>query len=496
MTRSRTAASSKVVRITSEFEMLRNFDPLSTFAKYRSEGADTESYLLESLAGPTSDARLSMIGFAPLFSVELRGRQVTFQGSEEVISVVMDRCAENGFITPARHVVSLSSSEHIWPLLRTIECVFDLSVLPYQSWKTFGWFGYLGYDIAGSIEKLPRIISDGPDHPDLRLTVFQGELALNHSSGSATLRWFRPLGSAASAVDSRLQWMKQSISPWTVSTSPVSVPPPNEIISTIDREQYEEKVRAALEHIYAGDIYQVQLGHEVRIRSQADPFDVYQRLRSRNPSPYMYFASVGDTTLIGASPELFVRCEQAKVTMRPIAGTKTAGSDRSDFVNDEKEVAEHVMLVDLCRNDLSRVIEANSLEVENLFSVEDYSHVCHLVSTVSGRRRASADKYEIVASGFPAGTMTGAPKIRAMEIIEDLEVSRRGLYAGAVGKISFQGEINLALCIRSAFLKDGIYSLRASAGVVADSTPEGEWEETWNKMAACYWALTGSEVHE
>ena len=490
-----TLSKRHALAMTSEFSIIEGFDPLSVFSAYRATVDDTDSYLLESVSGPEVDARASVIGFAPLFSLEMNGCQVAVSGEGSVVERVLQSCERGGFSYDGQ-LIHLDRTSDIWPLLRSMESAFDLSMLTVESWEAFGWFGYLGYDIAGSIEELPRHISDSPGHPDLRLAIFQGEVVLDHGSGAATLRWFRPVGYSSGKRDERMQAMRQALTQFTNTPHrrAGSVPEPVNITTTVSQDAYENQVRTALEYIARGDIYQVQLGQEVRVQSDAEPLEVYRRLRERNPSPYMYFASVGDTTLIGASPELFVRNERTKVTMRPIAGTKPAGFSRSDFLSDEKELAEHIMLVDLCRNDLSRIIETNSLQVESLLNVEAYSHVAHLVSTVSGRARPDTDKYDIIASGFPAGTMTGAPKIRAMEIIEELESSRRGLYAGAVGRISFSGEVNLALCIRSVFLSDGTYSLRASAGVVADSTPTGEYEETWQKMAACLWAVTGREV--
>jgi anthranilate synthase component 1 len=241
----------------------------------------------------------------------------------------------------------------------------------------------------------------------------------------------------------------------------------------------------------------VQIGHELAIRSTADPLTVYRRLRERNPSPYMYLATLAGQRVIGASPELFVRIEDRTVTMRPIAGTVPRGGHADletshRLLADPKEVAEHIMLVDLCRNDIGRIARRDTLHVSDQLAVERYSHVLHLVSTVHGR--AEKDAYDTIAALFPAGTMTGTPKIRAMEIIESVERSRRGLYAGALGLIDVGGYTNLALCIRTLFHHGGVYRTRASAGIVADSAPGAEWTETLAKMSATHWAVTGKEL--
>jgi anthranilate synthase component 1 len=275
---------------------------------------------------------------------------------------------------------------------------------------------------------------------------------------------------------------------------------PRSMTDSCTSVEFINAAQACLEHISAGDIYQIQLGHELRITSDADPFDVYRRLRIINPSPYMSFAPIGSGTVIGASPELFVRKHGAKVTMRPIAGTKRRTGDPEQdalnwqyLVNDEKERAEHIMLIDLCRNDIGRVCVAGTLNVDEQMIVEQYSHVFHLVSNVQADLSPEFDIFDLIRATFPAGTMTGAPKVRAMELIESFETSRRGLYAGALGMISLNGDAVLSLTIRTAVHDDGVYSIRASAGVVADSTPEAEWQETLHKLAAGYIAITGED---
>jgi anthranilate/para-aminobenzoate synthase component I len=243
------------------------------------------------------------------------------------------------------------------------------------------------------------------------------------------------------------------------------------------------------------------LGHELVIDSEADELIVYQRLRQRNPSPYMSFVDLGDMALISASPELFLRIAGDDMVMRPIAGTAPrTGVPAVDELRvqelcaDAKEIAEHVMLIDLCRNDLGRVAQIGTVEVDEYMVVENFSHVFHLVSNVIAKKAEQFDAYDVIQATFPAGTMTGAPKVRAMEIIESLETSRRGGYAGAFGLLDFGGFVNTGLTIRSIFHSAAGYHLRASGGVVADSTPAGEWRETLAKLSATYWAVTNREL--
>ncbi|HET6858195.1 MAG TPA: anthranilate synthase component I family protein, partial [Streptomyces sp.] len=264
-----------------------------------------------------------------------------------------------------------------------------------------------------------------------------------------------------------------------------------------------------LEHIRVGDIYQIQIGHRIEVETALTPVDVYRRLRRRNPSPHMYLLPRAGLTpggdhggaLIGASPELFFRVVGDEIVMRPIAGTARRSPDESEneqrvkeLRESTKEQAEHIMLVDLCRNDIGRVSRPSTQPVDRLMAVESFSHVFHLVSTVTGTLEEDVDTWQAVRATFPAGTMTGAPKMRAMEIIDGLEREARGNYAGAVGLVDVRGWSELALCIRTVEYDGSRYTTQSSAGLVAQSQPESEWLETLVKMGAAYWALTGEEL--
>jgi anthranilate synthase component 1 len=292
-----------------------------------------------------------------------------------------------------------------------------------------------------------------------------------------------------------------SAQPISKQVDPVQVPTPSSIVDDVSPEEYIRRAELCLEHIRVGDIYQVQLGHEMTITTAADDISVYRRLRWRNPSPYMSVIPLAGRVILGASPELFIRFEDGLATMRPIAGTARRGSDEDSnaiaverLLSDPKERAEHIMLVDLTRNDLGRVAVPMTVEVVDLMIIEAYSHMYHIVSNVTSLIVDGKDVYDVIKACFPAGTMTGAPKVRAMEIIESLVSSRRGLYAGSFGLIGFSGWSVLGLAIRMVVRSDDRYVLRASAGIVADSDPAKEWNETLTKLGATYWAVVGKEI--
>ncbi len=266
--------------------------------------------------------------------------------------------------------------------------------------------------------------------------------------------------------------------------------------SNMSRAQYLEVVERAKEYIRAGDILQVVPSQRLNSGITSPPFDIYRALRSINPSPYMYYLKLGELTLIGSSPEVLVRLEEDQIEVRPIAGTRPRGLTEAEdkhlegeLLNDEKERAEHLMLVDLGRNDVGRVALVGSVKVTEFMVVERYSHVMHLVSNVRGKLQAGKDAFDVLAACFPAGTVSGAPKIRAMEIIDQLEPTRRGPYAGAVGYFGFSGNMDTCITIRTIVVKDGIAYVQAGGGVVADSIPELEYQETLNKARALMRAI-------
>ena len=261
--------------------------------------------------------------------------------------------------------------------------------------------------------------------------------------------------------------------------------------SEFGAERYQDAVARSREYIAAGDIMQVVISQRMRRPFSAPPLSLYRALRSVNPSPYMFYYDFGDFHVVGASPEILVRKEGSNITLRPIAGTRPRGATREadealgkELLADPKEIAEHVMLLDLGRNDVGRVAKTGSVQVSDRMIIERYSHVMHIVSNVEGTLKPGLTSIDVLRAAFPAGTVSGAPKVRAMEIIDELEPSRRGIYSGAVGYISFQDDMDTAIALRTAVLKDGVLYAQAGGGIVHDSSPEGEWQETLNKLRA------------
>ncbi|WP_225821739.1 anthranilate synthase component I family protein [Streptomyces naphthomycinicus] len=476
--------------------------PLTAYRALAARFGRDQVYLLESAGGPAEDGRRSLVGFGVLLTVTVTRGRVDATGVPaltELATSAMRRAL--GLPATDGGPLHLPSPGALWTALRALTAVFATDE-PGEDAGESGFLAFLGYDTAHYIENLPRLIRPEEELPDLSLALFQGCLSYAPERPHAELVL---TGSPAwPPLDTEAVRRTLTAGPPGApadETACPAVPPPYRVRDSTTPERYRDDARQALAHLRAGDIYQVQLGHELTIESDADPVDVYARLRVRNPSPYMYLAPFAGRTVIGASPELFVRKEGDLLTMRPIAGTLPCGADPAEAARraarlrtDPKEIAEHVMLVDLCRNDIGRVCRRDTLDTPDMLRTERYTRVLHLVSTVTGRTEPGTDVFDVVAALFPAGTMTGAPKIRAMEIIEALETRRRGLYAGAVGVIGHRGHLNLALCIRTLVHDGGAYRTRASAGVVADSDPEREWAETLAKCSAAHWAVTGEEL--
>jgi len=472
------------------------------FLALREVYGERSVYLLESLGGPTRDRERALIGLVPLATIEATDDRLDVSGRPEVAAAFTARICGSGAATRAPDgSLTLTSRGAIWTALRAAHLVFDVP-RAHNDRFGLGFLAVLGYDAVRYMEDLPRTIP-GPAEaaPEIFLQLHSASIEIDLRTGAATLTtshsalWESVDAAAISGIVARVV-----ASSANVGAGPVTVEdsPPCLASLTTTQEAYAGRVRTALDHIRIGDVYQVQIGHEVTISAGRDDLAIYQRMREQNPSPYMAFLPLPDFTLMSASPELHVLLSRGGVTMRPIAGTVARiGDDVADaarvrhLTTDEKERAEHVMLVDLCRNDLGRIAVAGSVTVTEMMHLEPYSHVFHLVSTVTAAVEPDRDVYDVIRATFPAGTMTGAPKIRAMEIIEDLETSRRGLYAGAFGVIGLGGFAELALSIRTIVRHGDQLSTRASAGIVLDSTPEGEWLETLAKMNAAVVAATG-----
>ena len=443
------------------------------------------SFLLESIEGGEKWARYSFLGSNPSLIVRSKGTTVEILENDSVTTLTSDD--------------PLGCVRGILGRYNPVE----VEGLP----RFFGGaVGYLGYDMVRHFERLttekPALI-DAYDSYFLitdTIVIFDNvsqkiKVVSNaHLDDDTT-----PEQAYRTAIENINGIIKRLRTPLPVGiTAPTATL--TELRSNVSREEFEASVERAKEYVRSGDIIQVVLSQRFSGRLSADPFDVYRVLRTLNPSPYMFFLRLDDTVIAGASPEVMVRKEGDHVELRPIAGTRPRGATPEDdarladeLLADPKERAEHVMLVDLGRNDLGRVCRTGTVSVSELMVVERYSHVMHIVSNVQGRLQEKYDAFDLVRATFPAGTLSGAPKVRAMQIIDELEPVRREVYGGAAGYFSFSGNMDLAIAIRTMVIKDGILHLQAGAGLVADSDPAAEWQETVNKAMA---ALRAIEIAE
>jgi anthranilate synthase component I len=374
-----------------------------------------------------------------------------------------------------------------------------------------GLVGFLSYDFVRRIERLPELAEDDLGHPELGMMLATDLVALDHYEGVAIL--IANAVVAADATDHDLTAAyHQAIGRLDAMTTAMSRPTPP-MVSTLDKPTreapksrtepggYPKAVEKAIEAIRAGECFQIVVAQRFERPTTADPVDVYRVLRATNPSPYMYLLRFDGFDVVGSSPEVHVKVTGRRALLHPIAGTRWRGATAeedaalaAELMADPKERAEHVMLVDLARNDLGRVCVPGTVEVPEFATVERYSHVMHIVSTVVGELEPGRTAFDVLAATFPAGTLSGAPKVRAMEIIEELEPTRRGLYGGVVGYFGFGGDMDTAIAIRTALLRDGVAYVQAGAGIVADSDPVAEETESRNKAAAVLGAIAAAET--
>jgi anthranilate synthase component 1 len=457
------------------------------------------SCLLESVEGEERMARYSYIAVDPLAvlkgtvggEVSLDVRDERFHSlsaileQESDLRAVVDRC------------MAMFSSEEL-PRRKSGA----------QQMSTSGVFGYFGYDTMHLVEKIPAAEQPDPaEMPDLcllfcdTLVIFDNVmrklfLVANYLDAADRLR-------AERKIEELIALLQKPLVPALVPFQPEQ---PEPVVSNTTRDEYYAKVLKAKEYILSGDIFQVQISQRLKRKLHTRPFDVYRVLRTINPSPYLYFFDFDDFHVVGSSPELLVKVERDHagrriVDTRPIAGTRRRGEtfeederNAQELISDEKERAEHLMLIDLSRNDIGRIAKIGTVETNEMMVIEKYSHVMHIVSNVRGELQNGLSAMDAFWSCFPAGTLTGAPKVRAMEIIYELEKEKRGLYGGAVGYLDFRGELNTAIAIRTMVIRDGVIYFQAAGGIVADSTPEFEYEETMNKMRAGLTALESIEA--
>ncbi len=443
------------------------------------------SYLLESIEGGEKWARFSFLGSSPSLIVRSKG---------DLVEII-----ENGQTETIRTGDPLSCIRELLARFTPLE----VEGLP----RFFGGaVGYLGYDMVRYFEDIPSAKPACLDTYDSyflitdTIVIFDNvrqkiKVVSNaHLDGTTTHE--EAYQQATAKIDAITRKLRSPLMPETLLPSGKSVA----FSSNVTRNDFESAVEKAKEYVRSGDIIQVVLSQRFSGELSADPFDIYRVLRTLNPSPYMFFLRLEDTIVAGASPEVMVRKEGADVELRPIAGTRPRGANPAEdnrlaeeLLADPKELAEHVMLVDLGRNDLGRVCTAGSVKVSELMSIERYSHVMHIVSNVQGHLDPAYDAFDLVRATFPAGTLSGAPKIRAMQIIDELEPVRREIYGGAVGYFSFSGNMDLAIAIRTLVIKGSKVHLQAGAGIVADSDPAAEWQETVNKGMAVIKAIELAE---
>jgi anthranilate synthase component 1 len=473
-------AASGYTRIPVVREVLADLDtPLSTYIKL---AGSEYSYLFESVSGSEKASRYSIIGLSARRLFRATGNQV------EIL--------EDGDIVESLTVID--PLEAVREYLQRFRAP-DIEDLPRF---TGGLVGYFAYDTIRYIE--PSLGENRhPDPlqtPDILLMVSDEILIFDKLKGRLYIvinvdptedtAW----ESGQQRIEELIGQLDKPLSHQSkVSTSVVSE---DDFFSGFSRESYMQAVERAREYIRAGDIMQVVLSQRMSIPYQAKPLDLYRALRTLNPSPYMYFMNLGDFQVVGSSPEILVQVDSGKATVRPIAGTRPRGKTEAedaameqDLLADPKELAEHLMLVDLGRNDLGRIAEIGSVELTERMVIERYSHVMHIVSNVACDIRKEFDAIDVLRATFPAGTVSGAPKIRAMEIIDELEPVKRGVYSGAVGYLGWNGNMDTAIAIRTSVIKDGMLNIQVGAGIVADSQPEMEWEETLNKARATFRAV-------
>ncbi|HEX4523652.1 MAG TPA: anthranilate synthase component I [Casimicrobiaceae bacterium] len=461
-------------RIPLVLESFADLDtPLSLYIKLANQRF---TYLLESVVGGERFGRYSFIGLPAKVRIRSRGRSIEVEDRGGIVE---------------RHEGD--------PLAFVGEFLRRYRAAPRPGLPRFcgGVAGYFGYDTVRHIEH--RLADSAPaaspalaDVPDILLLLTEELAVVDNLSGKISLIVYADPAepNAYWEARDRLQALRRKL------RDPVSIPyqTATEVSvaeSEFGAEPYQTAVARSREYIAAGDVMQVVISQRMQRPFAAPPLSLYRALRSLNPSPYMFYYDFGDFHVVGASPEILVRKEGTGVTLRPIAGTRPRGATReadetlaAELLADPKEIAEHVMLLDLGRNDVGRVAQTGTVHVTDRMVIERYSHVMHIVSNVEGTLKPGLTSIDVLRAAFPAGTVSGAPKVRAMEIIDELEPTRRGIYSGAVGYISFQDDMDTAIALRTAVIKDGMLYAQAGGGIVHDSSPEGEWQETMNKLRA------------
>ncbi|MCL2724555.1 MAG: anthranilate synthase component I [Polyangiaceae bacterium] len=463
-------------------EVLSDLDtPLSVYLKL----ADGPfAYLFESVEGGERWGRYSIIGLPARRVIRVYGKRLTIEEDGETIET-------REVIDPLAELVRIKATYRV-PKLENLPKFAG------------GFVGYFGHECVSYVER--KIQRDA--NPDMlgmadiclilaeELAVFdnlKGKLYLIVNADPAEPRAF---ARAQRRLDGLVHRLRSTSAAYPDFVDPKAIDE-SHFVSSFPKDRYLAAVEKAKEYIYAGDVFQVQISQRLSVPFRARPLDVYRALRALNPSPYMYFVDLGSEQIIGSSPEILVRAQGGQVVLRPIAGTRRRGHTveedlamENELLSDPKERAEHVMLIDLGRNDVGRIAQTGSVRVTANMTIERYSHVMHIASEVTGRLKPELGFMDVFRATFPAGTLTGAPKVRAMEVIAELEPVKRGVYGGAMGYWNWHDEADLAIAIRTAIVQNGQLHVQAAGGVVADSVPELEWKETMNKCRALFHAVT------
>ena len=491
------AAQGNLVPVTRR--LLADFEtPLSAYRKIRGQG---ESFLFESVEGGEHLGRYSFVGCNPRVVIRQTGSTVEVLENGKRV----EQATVRGPLAPASKATVRDGLEVVERILQRYRAV----PLPGLPRFTGGAVGFIGYEFIHDVEPIvPRPPQDDLRTPSLYFFIADELLIFDRVSQTITVLVNAVVDEAptpADAYENAVSEIERLVSLLEQPSDhhPVTVPrevPTIPFESNVPRDKFFANVLKAKEYITAGDIIQVVGSQRFSTPVKASPLDVYRAARSINPSPYMFLLELDGFSLVGASPEIHVRCENRKIEIRPIAGTRARGktpeqddANEKELLSDPKERAEHVMLVDLARNDLGRVCDFGSVVVKDLMIIERYSHVMHIVSQVEGRLSEGKTAYDLMRATFPAGTLSGAPKVRAMQIISELEQTTRGPYGGCVGYFSFNGNLDCCITIRTALLKDGKAYVQAGGGWVNDSTPEAEYQETVNKSKAMLKAVALAE---
>ena len=465
--------------------------PVSAFLKLRQARPYDPAWLLESVEGGENLGRYSFLGVGARGQLKVRGREVTLAFDGE------SRTFELGEGRDPLHVVE--------DVMSQFQFVDDLKLPKFSG----GAVGFLGWDLVRFFERLPDAPPDDRDLDDCHLLFADTVLifdAVRHTftivaNASIDGEEDAAYDAATASIERVLKTLKDE--ELVATLLPVSEPTEPEPESNFkSRAEFEATVQKCIDYIHAGDCVQVVPSQRFSVPLEAEPFAVYRALRHLSPAPYMVFLDFGDKQLVAASPEILVTEDEGDVLIRPLAGTRRRGeTDEQDdeleaeLLADPKERAEHVMLVDLARNDLGRVCEYGSVEVDKLMYVQKFSHVMHIVSDVIGTLKEDKNAYDVLRASFPAGTLSGAPKVRAMQIIDEVEPTRRGPYGGAMGYFAFNGNMDTCITLRTIVIKDGVAYVQAGGGVVADSVPANEYDETRNKARAALRALAMASLH-